>query len=59
MTIKEIAQRAGISQRELARRFEIPYRTMEAWSSGQNRTPVYVLRMLEEIFQIRDEEKTE
>ena len=52
MTIKDIARHAGVSLRELARRYEIPYRTMEAWASGQNRTPKYVLNMLSDIYNI-------
>lgn len=47
-TYKEIAAMAGLSQRKLAERFGIPYRTMEAWSSGQNVFPVYTKRMMQE-----------
>lgn len=32
-SIKEIAALAGLSQRKLAERFCIPYRTVEAWSA--------------------------
>lgn len=49
-SIKLIAQMGGFSsQRELARRFGIPYRTMENWSSGTNQCPAYVKRMMMEL----------
>ena len=48
ITIKELAAAAGMSQRALARRFGIPYRTMEDWSS-KGTCPKYIIKMMEEI----------
>lgn len=49
MTVKEIANAAGMSVRQLAIRFGIPQRTIEQWASGARTPPDYVLRMMEEI----------
>lgn len=47
-TVKQIAADAGLSLRGLARRFDIPQRTMENWSAGARSCPPYVLRMMQE-----------
>lgn len=47
--VKRIAAAAGMSCRKLAERFDIPYRTMENWSSGVASPPPYVLAMMREI----------
>lgn len=47
-TVKQIAADAGLSLRGLARRFGIPQRTMENWSSGSRSCPTYVLLMMQE-----------
>ena len=52
MTVKEIAQAAGLSMRKLAERFQIPYRTMENWSAGVNQCPEYIKKMMCEILHI-------
>ena len=45
---KEIAVAAGLSQRKLAERFMIPYRTMEDWCRGARECPIYVRLMMQE-----------
>ena len=47
-SVKEIAAAAGLSQRKLAERFAIPYRTMENWCGGQRGCPEYVRLMMQE-----------
>ena len=47
-SIKEIAAAAGLSQRKLAERFCIPYRTVENWGSGVTAPPHYILLMMQE-----------
>lgn len=47
-TVKDIAATAGISVRQLACRFSIPYRTMENWSAGSREAPTYLLLMMQE-----------
>ena len=47
--VKEIAAEAGISQRALAERFAIPYRTVENWCANVRECPVYVKLMMQEV----------
>ncbi|ADL36123.1 hypothetical protein bpr_II185 (plasmid) [Butyrivibrio proteoclasticus B316] len=47
-SVKEIAARANMSQRKLAERFHIPYRTMENWCSKVNECPLYTRLMMQE-----------
>ena len=49
-SVKEIAANAGMSNRQLAERFCIPYRTVEDWSAGVRTPPVWVLLMMQEVF---------
>lgn len=46
MTIKEISQEAGITNRRLAELLGIPIRTVEAWSSGDREPPEYLYRLI-------------
>lgn len=46
-SVKEIAANAGMSQRKLAERFCIPYRTMEDWSA-KGTCPAYTRLMMQE-----------
>lgn len=48
-SVKEIAAEAGLSQRALAERFAIPYRTVENWCANVRECPVYVKLMMQEI----------
>lgn len=48
-SVKQIASDAGISQRKLAERFSIPYRTVENWSTGSRTCPLYVRLMMQEL----------
>lgn len=48
-SVKDIARDAGLSQRKLAERFCIPYRTVENWCGGQRECPAYLRLMMQEI----------
>lgn len=52
MTIKDILDRAHMSQTELAKRFGIPLRTVQDWYAGRREPPEYVLRMIAEILKL-------
>lgn len=45
---KDIAAAAGASQRKLAERFAIPYKTVEDWCRGTRTPPAYTLMMMQE-----------
>lgn len=59
MTIKEIAKKHGVSNRELARRCGIPIRTVENWSSGAATPPDYILTLIESHLKILEREEEE
>lgn len=46
-SIKDIAA-AGLSNRKLAERFCIPYRTMENWCAGVSDCPIYTRLMMQQ-----------
>lgn len=45
-TVKELCKAYGISQTALARRFDIPLRTVQDWHAGRRTPPAYVVNML-------------
>lgn len=47
-SVKDIASAAGLSQRKLAERFCIPYRTVEDWSTGKRECNIYIRLMMQE-----------
>lgn len=47
-SVKEIAAAAGLSQRKLAERFCIPYRTVGDWCTGQRACNLYIRLMMQE-----------
>ena len=57
MTIKEICEKYGYSQSALARRFNIPLRTVQGWHIGERKPPEYVLGMMEEILSFEEKNK--
>lgn len=48
-SMRDISAAAGLSNRKLAERFSIPYRTMENWCSGYRECPLYTRLMMQEI----------
>ena len=51
-SVKEIAAAGGLSQRGLAERFCIPYRTVEDWCAGKRECPLYTRLMMQEVLGI-------
>ena len=47
-TVPEIAKAAGLSNRKLAERFGIAYRTVEDWAAERREPPFYVRLMLQQ-----------
>lgn len=48
-SVRDIAAAAGLSQRKLAERFMIPYRTMESWCGGQRSCNDYTRIMMQQL----------
>lgn len=50
-TIKKLCEAYGISQTALARRFDIPLRTVQDWHAGRRKPPAYVVNMLTDLLE--------
>lgn len=48
-TVKQLREITNMSQRDFAKRFSIPVRTLQEWEQGRSNPPVYVIEMLREI----------
>lgn len=44
--IKAMRKEAGMTQKEFAKYFDIPVRTLEEWEAGNRKMPAYLLRLL-------------
>ena len=51
MTIKDICEKYGLSQTGLAKRFDIPLRTVQDWHGGRRNPPDYVVAMMIELLE--------
>lgn len=49
MTITEIRQLTGLSMTAFAKRYGIPYRTLQNWEGGLREPPAYLLTLLEQV----------
>lgn len=49
MSVKEMAEAAGLTQSDLARRFNIPLRTLRGWSNGTREAPPYIKLMMADL----------
>ena len=51
MEIKLICEKYGLTQTALAKRFDIPIRTVQDWYSGRRNPPLYVVGMMMELLE--------
>lgn len=49
MEIKEIREISGISRPTFAKKYNIPYRTLQSWEIGDRECPAYAKEWLERI----------
>ena len=49
MTIKELMNKYRYNIKQLSDRFNIPYRTVQNWASGQRECAEYIVKMMDEI----------
>lgn len=54
MTFKEMRKKMGLTQRQVADIYGIPYSTIQKWEHGINNPPKYVLTMMMELYHLRD-----
>lgn len=50
--IAQICERYGLSQTALAKKFEIPLRTVQDWHAGRRKAPDYVVKMIDRLLQL-------
>ena len=59
MAIKEICEKYRLSQTDLAKRFNIPLRTVQDWYAGRRNPPDYVVTMMLELLDLERREPIE
>lgn len=47
MTVKEIRELTGLSQKDFSDKYHIPKRSIENWETGLRKCPHYVMELLE------------
>lgn len=58
-TIKDLCAQYGLSQSALARRFNIPLRTLQDWYSERRTPPAYVVEMMAQLLEIDSKKENE
>ena len=51
-TMRDIVAESSLDMAKFARRFCIPYRTLQAWCDGTNPCPIYIKLMIAEILKL-------
>jgi putative transcriptional regulator len=57
MNITDIRNISGLDKAKFARKYNIPYRTLQDWESGKNKPPAYVELLLEKVVRYEFKEK--
>lgn len=52
MTINDMRFGLGLSQREFAKKFNIPVRTLQKWEQGAAKPPVYVPELIQRVIEL-------
>ena len=47
MNVRELRTATGMTQKEFADYFDIPFRTLQNWEGGQRKAPEYLLELIE------------
>ena len=53
MTFKELLAQSGMTRKQFAEYFNIPYRTIQNWELGLRKCPDYLLELME--YKLRNE----
>lgn len=54
MTFTEIRQKMGLTMAQVSKIYDIPYSTVQKWEHGVNAPADYVLKMMWDIYNLRD-----
>lgn len=57
MTIKELRQATGMTQKEFAEYYGISVRTIQEWEQERKNPPSYLVGLLERVWKLENEEK--
>lgn len=52
LSITAIRDLTGLTQREFAGQYHIPYSTLQKWEQGKRKCPEYTLELLERVVRI-------
>lgn len=52
MTIQQYRKSLELTQDQFANKFQIPFATLQAWESGAEKTPPYVLNMVKRLAEL-------
>ena len=55
MEIKKIRNNLNLTQKEFAKNFQIPLRTLQGWEQGLRNPPTYVIFMIQKIIDLEKE----
>jgi putative transcriptional regulator len=47
MNVRELRTATGMTQKEFADYFHIPFRTLQNWEGGQRKAPEYLVKLIE------------
>ena len=50
--IAQLCERYGLSQTALAKKFDIPLRTVQDWHGGRRKAPDYVVGMIDRLLSL-------
>lgn len=53
LSFKELRQKMGLTQRQVANIYQIPYSTIQKWEHDINTPPDYVLNMMWELYNMK------
>lgn len=55
ITIKEIRNSTGLTQREFSKKFDIPLSTLRKWEQGETKPASYIIKMLSRLLPLSEE----
>ena len=55
ITIKEIRNSTGLTQRDFSKKFDIPLSTLRKWEQGETKPAPYIIKMLSQLLPLSEE----
>lgn len=53
MTIQEIIRKEK-TMIDFSKKYDIPYRTVQSWDSGDRKPPAYVIKLFEKLYEMQE-----